>query len=139
MAEKIKTGTILIEEGAIFPASFRLESEPYAIGWRLLTDLDGYGLDRRIREAGWTSFYMAGEVNASAVALDGDRSLHRALSQILKKLKLQRFNSLEITQVTAKRFMGLPHTTVSAHPRHIQESIFLFDWMTKARAYAIPA
>jgi hypothetical protein len=36
-----------------------------------------------------------------------------------------KLNSLEITQVAAKRFMGLPYVTVSAHPRHIQESMFL--------------
>jgi hypothetical protein len=33
MADKIKTGTILIEEGALVPESLRFESEPYASGW----------------------------------------------------------------------------------------------------------
>jgi hypothetical protein len=111
----------------------RVESEPYSKGWRIVKELDGYGLDRTMNQAGWTCFYMANEISASAVALNGEKSLFKAVQQILTKLKLERFNSLEITQVATKRFLGLPHTTVSAHARHIQESMFLFDWMKKSR------
>ncbi len=53
MADKIRAGTILIEEDVIFPDLFRVETEPYANGWRILKDLDGYGLDRRMNEAWW--------------------------------------------------------------------------------------
>ncbi len=49
MADKIKTGTILIEEGPFLPESLRFESEPCLNGWRLVKNLDGCGLDRRIR------------------------------------------------------------------------------------------
>ena len=139
MTERIKTGTLLIEEGVIFPDSLRVESEPYSKGWRIVKELDGYGLDRTMNQAGWTCFYMANEISASAVALNGEKSLFKAVQQILTKLKLERFNSLEITQVATKRFLGLPHTTVSAHARHIQESMFLFDWMKKSRTQPVPA
>jgi len=43
----------------------------------------------------------------------------------LANLKLGEFNSLEITRVTSKRFLGLPYASVSAHSRHIQENAFL--------------
>lgn len=139
MAERIRTGAILIEEGVVFPDSLRVESEPYSSGWRVVKELDGYGLDRKMNEAGWTCFYMASEINASAVALSQEKSLAKAVNQVLTKLKLERFNSLEITQVATKRFLGLPHTTVSAHARHIQESMFLFDWMKKQPITEVPA
>ena len=58
---------------------------------------------------------------------------------MLTKQKLERFNSLEITQVTTNRFLGLPHTTISAHSRHIQEGMFLFDWMKKRPAQQVSA
>ena len=61
MVEKIKAGTILIEESTALPDSLQFESEQYPSGWRLVKDLDRYGLDRKIREAGWTFFFMAGE------------------------------------------------------------------------------
>ena len=137
MSERIKTGTLLIEEGVVFPDSLQVESEPYSNGWRIVKGLDGYGLDRTVSRAGWTCFYMANEISASAVAFNGGKSLSKAVNQILTKLKLERFNSLEITEVTTNRFLGLPHTTVSAHARHIQESMFLFDWMKKRPAQQV--
>ena len=126
MAEKIKTGTILIGEGALLPESLRFESEPYSNGWRLVKNLDGYGLDRKIREAGWTFFYMAGEVLATAVGSDLEKTTRRAVKKVIATMKWDRLNCLEITQVAARRFLGLPYVTVSTQPRHIQESIFLF-------------
>src|SRR6267143_202211 len=40
-------------------------------------------------------------------------------------VKSGKFNSLEITRVASKRFLGLPYASVSAHSRHIQENEFL--------------
>jgi hypothetical protein len=62
-------------------------------GWRIVKEFDGCGLDRNMTEAGWTCFYMADEIKGSAVALGGEKSLCKAVSQILTKLKLERFNS----------------------------------------------
>jgi hypothetical protein len=124
MTDKIKTGAILIEESALLPDTLQFESEPYSKAWRLVKNLDGYGLDRKIREAGWTFFYMV-QIKAGVFGFDREKALHRALNRILANLKSEKFNSLEITQVNAKRFLGLPYVTVSAHPRHIQETMFL--------------
>lgn len=142
MAEKIKTGSILIKEGALLPESLRFESEPYSRGWRLVKNLDGYGLDRKIREAGWTFFYMAGEVNATDVGFDLEKTTRRAVKKVIAYMKSDRLNCLEIAQVTVKRFLGLPYVTISAHPRHIQESIVLFEGKRLAewdRAQLAPA
>ena len=138
MVEIVRIGTLLIEEGIIFPDSLRVESEPYLNGWRVVKELDGYGLDRKMSEAGWTCFYMADEIKGSSVAFDREKSLCKAVSQILTKLKLERFNALEITKIDAKRFLGLPQTTITAHARHVQESMFLFDWMRKQQVQ-VPA
>lgn len=127
MAEKIKTGSVLIKEGALLPESLRFESEPYSSGWRLVKNLDGYGLDRKIREAGWTFFYMAAEVNATAIGFDVEKTTRRAVNKVIAYMKSDRLNCLEIAQVAVKRFLGLPYVIISAHPRHIQESIVLFE------------
>lgn len=125
MTEKIKTGTILIEEGALLPESLRFESEPFSKGWRLVRNLDSRGLDQKIREVGWTFFYMAGEIPATAVGFDLEKTARRAVKKVLASMKSDRLNCLEIAQVAAKRFLGLPYVTVSAHPRHIQKRMFL--------------
>jgi hypothetical protein len=126
MTDKIKMGTILIEEGTPLPESVQVESEPYANGWRLVKNLDGYGLDRKIREAGWAFFDLA-QIKASVFGFDREKAVRRAVNRVLANVKWDKFNSLEISQVAAKRFLGLPYVTVRAHPRHIQESMFLLD------------
>ena len=125
MADKIKVGAILIEEGALLPESLWLESEPCSNGWRRVKNLDGYGLDRRVREAGWTFFFLAGEIKASVIGFDLEKTTHRAIMRLLANLKSDKLNCLEITQVVWKRFLGLPYVSVSAHSRHIQKSMVL--------------
>jgi hypothetical protein len=83
-------------------------------------------MDRKLCEAGWTFFYMAGEVNAIVFGSDSEKTTRRAVKKVIANMKSDRINCLEISQVAAKRFLGLPYVTVSAHPRHIQESMFLF-------------
>jgi hypothetical protein len=126
MPEAIKTGTVLIKDGTFLPDALRFESEPCATGWRLVKDLDGYGLHRKANEAEWTFFCLAGEIKATIFGFDGQKTVRRAVKRILARLKSGKFNSLEITRVASKRFLGLPYVSVSACSRHIQESLFLF-------------
>jgi len=126
MAETIKAGTILIKDGTFLPNTLRFESEPCLTGWRLVKDLDGYGLDRKIREAGWTFFYMAGEIKTIVFDFRGQMKVRRAVKRIVARMNSEKFNSLEITRVASKRFLGVPYVRVSACSRHIQESLFLF-------------
>jgi hypothetical protein len=126
MPETIKTGTILIKENTVLPKTLQLESEPCASGWRLVKNLDGYGLARKIHDAGWTFFYLAGEIKATAFGFDRQKTARRAAKRILANLKSEKFNSLEITRAASKRFLGVPYASVSAHSRHIQESALLF-------------
>jgi hypothetical protein len=134
LADKIKTGTILIKDGTLLPDALRFESEPCATDWRLVKNLDGYGLGRKIHEAGWTFFCVAGEIKATVFGFNGQRTVRRAVKRILANLKSGKFNGLEITQVVTKRFLRLPYASVSAHSRHIQESALLLrvkdlrDW-----------
>jgi hypothetical protein len=126
MAQTIEIGTLLVKAGTLLPESLHLESDPYLKGWRLVKNLDSSGMDRKLCEAGWTFFYMAGEVNAIVFGCDSEKKTRRAVKKVITNMKSDRFNCLEISQVAAKGFLGLPYVTVSAHPRHIQESMFLF-------------
>ncbi len=129
MPDTIKPGTILIKEGALLPETMRFESESCLPGWRLVKDLDGCGLDRKIREAGWTFFRVAGQLGATVFGLDEQKTARRALEQILANLDSAGSNSLEIMRVASEastRFLGVRYVTVSAQSRHIQESAPLF-------------
>jgi hypothetical protein len=127
MADTITAGKILMREGTELPGAVQLESEPYAPGWRLVKNLDGYGLGRKIHEAGWTFFCLAGDIKAITFGIDEQQMVRRAVKQILAKVESEKFNSLEITRVANQRFLGVPYASVSARSRHIQESVFLFD------------
>ena len=130
MPDTIKPGAILIKEGTLIPETLRFESESCAPGWRLVKNIDGNGLGRKIREAGWTFFCVAGQLGTTVFGLDEQKTARRALEQILANLESAESNSLEIMRVaseTSSRFLGVHYVTVSAQSRHIQASAPLFQ------------
>jgi len=102
-----------------------LESEPCSGEWSLLKVLDGFALDRKIHAAGWNFFFMAAEVKVMFFGSLGAVKIQKALKRILEKVKPQQFNGLQVTEIVARRFLGVPYVTVSAHSRHMQQSCYL--------------
>jgi hypothetical protein len=125
MAETINTGSILFKDETLLPDALRFDSEPCATGWRLVKDLDGYELNRIIHDAGWRFFCIAGEIKSSVFGFEGPKTVRKAVKRMLARLKSDKFNSLQITRVVSKRFLGVPYVSVTACSRHIQESLFL--------------
>lgn len=121
MSDTIKAGTILIAEGALLPDSLQLESEPFVYGWRLLKKLDSAGLDKVIGAAGWNFFYIAGVVATNVFGSDEKKTTRKAIKHLIASREAKSFNCLEITQLVARRSMGVPYVSVSAHMRHIQK------------------
>lgn len=125
MREMIKAGTVLFKEGTLLPEGLTFDTEPYSPGWRSLKGLDGYAIDRKTAEAGWTFFYMAGESRTTAFGREGQETARRATKKILDGLKLEKFNSVEITSVVFKAFLGMPYAIISFHLRNLQKGMFL--------------
>jgi hypothetical protein len=122
MTDTIKTGTILVERNASMPKSLLLEGKSYSGGWRSVSNLDLNGLDAAIHKAGWTFFFMAGEIKITAFGFDKQRAVRRAVKRVITNVEAHKCNCVEITDVSAKSFLGMPYVNVSAHSRHIQES-----------------
>ena len=121
----INVGAILIDESPRITQLLGFECEPYSGNWRLVKALSGFSLERKIRTSGWNFLFMATEVKAIIFgALDANK-IQNALKRILQKVRGQYFNSLEVTGIEERRFMGLPYAVVSAHSRHIQQSCYL--------------
>jgi hypothetical protein len=127
MTDAIKTGDILIERGASMPESLLLEGKSYSGGWRSVSNLDLNGLDAAIHKAGWTFFFMAGEIKITAFGFDKERAVRRAVKRVITNVEAHKCNCVEITEVSAKSFLGMPYVNVSAHSRHIQESSAFSD------------
>jgi len=125
MSQKIKVGSILVKETLSFPVGVTVDSEAYSPGWKLVRNLDGYGLARMIVKAQWNFFYLAGDMRAMVFGSEGSGTLHRALKRIVTKPEGQHYNALEITSLIARRFLGVSFMRVTANFRHIQKGIGL--------------
>lgn len=125
MSQEIQVGTILIKKSPLMTRSLGLETQPCSENWSLVKLLDGSVLDRKIHTAGWSFFFMAAEVKAMFFGAIGAQKIQNALRRILGKMKGEEFNCLEVTGITAQRFLGVPYTVVTAHSRHLQQSCYL--------------
>ncbi|MGA9978191.1 MAG: hypothetical protein WBQ08_06115 [Candidatus Sulfotelmatobacter sp.] len=125
MATTVQVGSILMKEWPGMTQLLGLKSEPCSGEWSLLKVLDGVTLDRKIHAAGWNFFFMAAEVKVMFLGSVGAVKIQDALQRILGKVRQQQFNGLEVTQIVARRFLGVPYVTVSAHCRHMQQSCYL--------------
>src|SRR6266853_6730978 len=120
-----RTGTVFIREDTRLPATLSVESEAFLPGWRVVKNLDRQALTREVEKANWNFFYLAGEMRATVFGREGLGALRRAVKCVLPKQEGQKFNSLEITKVVSKRFLGIPFMSITAHSRHIQQGIGL--------------
>src|SRR6266576_5113102 len=122
-----RTGTVFIREDTRLPATLAIESEAFLPGWRIVKNLDRQALTREIEGANWSFFYLAGEIRTIVFGRGGLGTLRRAVKRLVAKQERQSFtfNSLEITKISSKWFLGLPLTSVTAHSRHIQLGIAL--------------
>jgi hypothetical protein len=125
MPQEIRIGSILVRESTIFPPGVSVDGDAFLPGWKLVKNLDGYGLARKIVKANWNFFYLAGEIKAISLGREGSATFRRALKRIAAKREAQNYNSLEITRVAVKRFLGIPFLRVAANLRHIQKGLGL--------------
>src|SRR5713101_292630 len=133
--------TILISEDTPLAANLPIESEAFLPGWRIVKNLDRSTLARNIGGANWNFFYLAGEIRATVLGRDRSGTLRRAVKCVLAKQEGQKLNSLEITKIVSKRFLGIPFMSLNAHFRHIQQGIGLVpakDFVLKMPAAVAP-
>ena len=127
MTDRIQVGTMLIQDGTRMPPTVVVNAEHYVAGWSSITGSTSAQLGRRIEKAGWTFFYMAGEIRSSAFGFNDRSRVARAIGHLINAVKLENCNGLEITRVRQGSFLGLPYTSLVAHARHIQESCSFYD------------
>jgi hypothetical protein len=122
MTDAIAAGSILIQEGTYLPNSRPLQTGSDWSGWAAVEDSRSV-FEKEVRAAGWTFFFMAGEIKTTVFGFDRQKTLRAALQRLIANVKSQNCNSIEITQVTGKSFLKLPYVSVSAHPRHLQKGM----------------
>ena len=119
----ISRGIVLIEKSTLLPEPMRLESDSAGSGWARVADSGGvHQLEQKIDAAGWTFSYLAGAIRASAFGFNRQGRINTALRRLFKTAKRQHCNCLEIDDVAAHSFLGVPYVSVSAHSRQIAAS-----------------
>ena len=135
MPPAVQVGAVLFEDWPLMRQLNDLESEPYSGHWKLVKVLDGFALDKKIRALRWNFFFMATEVKAMFFGAPAEKKMYSALKRILKKVKDRHFNSIEVTGIVAKHFLGVPYVVVSAHSRHIQQPCYLDNTAIRQAAH----
>jgi hypothetical protein len=121
--QMITPGTFLIQKGAILPESVQLKGDPITNSWSTV----GSGAELRrfkaeLSAAGWHYFYM-GAIKQTVFGGDRAKCILNALNGLATKMHRERCNSMQIDDIAAHSFLGIPYTSVSAHCCHIQTGI----------------
>jgi hypothetical protein len=118
----IKTGTLLMEKGTPVPQFFSVGTELYPNNWRQVTTNHHFPeLEKELSLAGWTFFYLAGEIRTIGIGFDRKKAINAALKRLISNVSLQKCNCLEIDNVETRSFLGVPYVSVSAHSRRLQK------------------
>ena len=125
MPDRARDGIIFIRDGTSLPPSLSVTTDAFLPNWRIVTSHDRWALARSIEGCSWYFFYLAGNIQATVLGGNKLTVLRRAVKRILVKGGDDKLNSLEITAIVSRRFLGIPFTTFTAHSRHIQERIAL--------------
>jgi hypothetical protein len=122
MTDANTAGSILIEPRARLPNSMRLRGEPDSSGWTTLNGARAT-FEKEVQEAGWTFFFMAGEIKATVFGFDRHKTMRAALQRLMMNVKSHNCNAIEITQVSVESFFKVPYVRVTAHARHLQKGL----------------
>lgn len=125
--DNIQAGTVMLEESVLLPAALRLETERYSGSWRVVNGLDGFGVDRRIRKAGWSFIFVGGRINVLVLGWRRKGMIKRAMRRFLATVKSRWFNSAEITGLNSGFFLGISYVMLSGHSRQVQQGLQLLD------------
>jgi hypothetical protein len=125
----VKQGSVFIRRGTFTPESLELESEGVGEGWDRIRNSEAGALDLSLRGVGWHMFYIAERVHGFAFGPVGQNTIRTAAASLLRKLRPQMFNCVEVVGITAQHFAGVPYVHVIGCSRHIQQSseIATFD------------
>lgn len=122
----LSVGSVLIKSDISLPKWFRFDCEDYG-RWKKLFDVDSHAVERTALAVGWHFSYLAKAVKCTAFGLTRWSAMQRAARKLVEMAGVSSFNSLEITEIAARRWVGLYHATVGAHPRHLHRTPFLQD------------
>jgi hypothetical protein len=120
--QNIAVGTVLVRRGTEFPLGLQVETTQYCHDWEVIEESDS--IDARLRSSGWNLFFIAAAVKSTCLGV-GDANLRKGVNRLLKQIRRLDLNSLRVTHIASKDFLGIHYRVLLAHPCHIQQGCFL--------------
>ena len=128
---ELQLGAVLVEAGTNLPDRVSLRPGVLSSGWSstseqgrnprfVVTSLEGSALSTEVEKAGWTYFYMAGEIRKHAFGFDREKRERAAMGRVIEDVQTQNCNCLQVTGIRNHSFLGIPYVSITAHARHIQ-------------------
>ena len=116
--QNVIAGTILIRRGTELPPGLHVKTTEYCRDWEAVDDSDN--LDALLRGAGWNLFFIAGALRSISLGT-GELSMRKGVSRLLKQIRPLNLNSMRVTHIASKTFLGIRYQVLFAHPSHIQQ------------------
>lgn len=108
-ANMIAPGTIFVRRTTPRPACLLPENESGPDSWLEIRQTQSpYDLEREIATSGWGFSHAATHIRATACAVNRAKTLHAAIRRIIRDLERQKYNALEIDELSAHSFLGIP-------------------------------
>jgi hypothetical protein len=139
MLSPLKIGTVLVQADTFIPDSVWVQRETFCSGWQVITNLQGDDLDRQIRQDGWNFIFVGSALRGTSWGSWSGTAVRCAAIRVLKKTRATKLNGFEITDIIARRFLGVPYVVVTGHSRHVQKSTVLQNIAERIHQAALPA
>jgi hypothetical protein len=104
------------------PPDLATESEAFLPGWRVVKNFDSYALRRKIRETNWSFLQLRGGKETKGMGRARKDILRRGVAQLVSEFRGRTFNSMEITVLVSRRFLGLMFLNIAVNLRHFQHN-----------------
>ena len=118
---EMRSGTVLVQDGLLLPPELKIVTESYSPGWQMVMGSGGFAFDHQLRQSGWSSIFLAGELKSVSFGGSSVGMLDGAVRKLLAKVRAQDFNCAELTGVTTSHFLGIPYVSIRGHARQVQQ------------------
>jgi hypothetical protein len=125
MATKLQVGSKLVEQGTPLPRVLELSSLNFLDDWRVMGSTSRDKLFNQVAASGWHLFYISGHLNTVSLGTDRDDALRRGVRRLAARVRSASFNCLEVTEISTRRFLGIPYLYIAADMLHIQRGFVL--------------
>lgn len=114
-------GTILVAPGTPLPDCLQLEQgAPNANSWLLANPTHpSPRFERELQpSSGWTFFYLADTISAISINFNTAQAGQAAMKRLIAKAAARHCNALQVDQIAAHFFLGVPSARLSPSAPH---------------------